>query len=40
MYRILILLAILGLLLLLFCGGAYWSDIPEKEQQAKEKSRS
>lgn len=40
MYRILIMLAILGLLLLLFCGGAYWSDMPDKEkrQQAKEKA--
>lgn len=38
MYRILIMLAILGLLLLLFAVGAYWSDMPDKEQQAKEKA--
>lgn len=41
MYRILIMLAILGLLLVLFCGGAYWSDMPnnkEERQQAKEKA--
>lgn len=38
MYRILIMLAILGLLLVLFCGGAYWSDMPNKGQQAKEKA--